>query len=234
MSQTLASPSPTLRLTDRFVRILHATLLGLGLTVACVALLVLLSEKLAAPAAAPVTTAQPAAEEQLSGHLQFVAEAIARRYRVAKPAVEDIVGMAADAAHAARLDPLLILAVIGVESGFNPYAESPFGAQGLMQIIGRFHTDKFQPTPDGLALLDPAVNITVGAKILREYLQATGDLNAALKRYGGESDTSGFGYASRVHAERQRLEQIVRRAPSAVATAPADRRPDASASRAAS
>jgi soluble lytic murein transglycosylase-like protein len=222
MSQTLALPQPTLRLADRCFRILHATLLGLGLFVSCFALLALLSAKLgdtelpslgsATPSAKLSATQASATEGQLPGHLKAVADAIARRYRVALPAVEDIVSMAEAAAHAARLDPLLVIAIIGVESGFNPYAESPFGAQGLMQIIGRFHTDKFQPTPDGFALLDPAVNIQVGTKILSEYLQATGDLNAALKRYGGESETSGFGYPDKVHAEHQRLQQIIQRA----------------------
>ncbi len=147
----------------------------------------------------------------LTKEFRSVVIAISKRYRVAQSAVEDIVIKTESAAHAARLDPLLVLAVIGVESGFNPYAESPFGAQGLMQIIGRFHTDKFSPTPDGLALLNPKTNIDVGVRILREYLNSTGDINAALKRYGGESDASGIGYADRVHAERQRLAQFILR-----------------------
>lgn len=221
MSQSVIVLHPAQRLADLTLRTLHASLLGIGLVVSLTICASLLTGELPISArqfieslvsdsdqdAAPTVVSPVAIENPLAGNLQAVADGIARRYRVARPAVEDIVRTAEITALGARLDPLLVLAVIGVESRFNPYSESPFGAQGLMQIIGRFHTDKFSPTPDGAALLDPETNIRVGVKILREYLQRTGDLDAALKLYGGESETSGFGYAERVFAERERLLQ---------------------------
>jgi soluble lytic murein transglycosylase-like protein len=225
MSQTLVLPHPAQRLADFTFRALHASLLAVGVAVTLIAVTTLHTSELSAtlrqwmvatlftlePADTEEGAATPPAATGLTGPLQIVAETIARRYRIAQPAVEDIVRMAETTARRARLDPLLVLAVIGVESRFNPYAESTFGAQGLMQIIGRFHTDKYAPTPDGFALLDPETNIRVGVLILQEYLRRTGDLDAALKLYGGETDSSGFGYADKVHAERERLQQALQR-----------------------
>jgi soluble lytic murein transglycosylase-like protein len=222
MTQNIASPYHALPLVGFSVRALHASLLVVGFVMT----LLTAASFLAGGPPAGVTrlieyvlsfkdasraesTPQLAAEtpSSLPGNLQTVADAIARRYRVAQPAVADIVRLADISAREARLDTLLVLAVIGVESRFNPYSESTFGAQGLMQVIGRFHTDKYQPTANGLALLDPETNIRVGAQILREYLNRTGDLNDALRLYGGETENSGIGYADKVRAERERLKQ---------------------------
>ena len=109
------------------------------------------------------------------------------------------------------VNPLLIVAVIGVESGFNPFAESAMGAQGLMQIIPRFHLDK---VPDGAGdrpFLDPAINIRIGVNVLEEAIRRRGGLVAGLQYYAGSSDPEGT-YASKVLAEKERLEHATRRA----------------------
>ena len=106
--------------------------------------------------------------------------------------------------------PALILAVAAVESKFNPVAESAFGAKGLMQIIPRFHPEKLAEHGGPDALLDPEVNIDVGAQILREYLRRFGETEAALQMYAGASDEPGTAYAAKVLAERARLEQLLR------------------------
>ena len=111
-----------------------------------------------------------------------------------------------------RIDPLLILAIIGIESGFNPFAESALGARGLMQVIPRFHMDK---VPAGLGsrhLFDPAVNIRVGVGVLEEAIRRRGGLVPGLQQYAGSSDTEG-GYANKVLAEKARMEKAVRRNP---------------------
>lgn len=223
MSQAEIILSPFQRFAEFALRALHATLLVIGFAVTLLFATSSFSGEWPAavrdyiaritaddrqPDGIPGT---PAAEEELPANLQVMADVLARRYRVARPAVEDIVQRVDTAARSARIDPLLVLAVIGIESRFNPYAESPFGAQGLMQIIGRFHTDKFTPSSDGQALLDPETNIRVGVKILREYLQRTGDLETALRLYGGEAEGSGLGYADRVQAEKERLLQLAQR-----------------------
>jgi len=105
----------------------------------------------------------------------------------------------------------LILAVAAIESRYNPVAESFLGAKGLMQIIPRYHQDKLREHGGDSALLDPEVNIQVGAQILREYLKRFGETQAALQMYGGAFDEPTSQYANKVLTERSRLEQTVQR-----------------------
>ena len=144
---------------------------------------------------------------------QVLAEFLAKRYRVSRESLERFVRLAYAAGHSTRVDPLLILAVMAVESNFNPIAESVMGAKGLMQIIPQYHQDKLRSPHGGeLNVLDPEINIVAGAKVLREYATRTGeDLAAALRLYGGVGPDLEHSYPSRVLSERQRLEQIIRR-----------------------
>jgi len=137
---------------------------------------------------------------------------LARRYRVASDATVDLVGEAYTVGRAVGLDPLLILAVISVESRFNPIAESDMGAKGLMQVIPRFHSEKLAVHGGADAVLDPKTNILVGAQILKEYIRLAGGLEAGLQMYNGAADDPAQAYAQKVIAERQRLEQTLRAA----------------------
>ena len=139
-------------------------------------------------------------------------EFLAKRYRIAEQAVASYVAAAYRAGAEHRVDPALILAVVAVESKFNPVAESVFGAKGLMQIIPRFHYDKLAEHGGSDALLEPEVNIEVGTRILREYLSRHGDLESALQVYAGAADEVGAQYSAKVIAERQRIEQTLLRA----------------------
>ena len=71
-----------------------------------------------------------------------------------------------------KLDPTLILAVMAVESGFNPFAQSPVGAQGLMQVMTGVHSDKYENFGGKLAAFDPVTNLRVGVKVLQECITA--------------------------------------------------------------
>jgi soluble lytic murein transglycosylase-like protein len=135
---------------------------------------------------------------------------LARRYRVAGDATVDLVSESYAVGRAVGLDPLLILAVISVESRFNPIAESDMGAKGLMQVIPRFHTEKLAVHGGADAVLDPKTNILVGAQILKEYIRLAGGLEAGLQMYNGASYDPSQGYAQKVIAEKQRLEQALR------------------------
>ncbi|MDP5240188.1 transglycosylase SLT domain-containing protein [Uliginosibacterium sp. 31-16] len=144
----------------------------------------------------------------LSVGLNRVSTTIAKRYRVSPIVVESLVKAAQREGQANGIDPLLILAVITVESGFNPFSESVLGAQGLMQIIPRFHADKIAADKGAVALFDPAENIRVGAMILKAYQRSTGSVEAALQLYGGASGDSEMAYSAKVLQELDRLRQV--------------------------
>ena len=139
-----------------------------------------------------------------------VSEFIAKRYRVAPDATAGFVATAYRAGFEWKVDPLLILAVMAVESRYNPVAESNMGAKGLMQVIPKFHPEKLAEHGGESALLDPHVNIQVGAQILREYMRRVGETETALQMYAGAIDEPTSGYAFKVLAERSRLEQILK------------------------
>jgi soluble lytic murein transglycosylase-like protein len=141
-----------------------------------------------------------------------VAEFIAKRYRVAEDAAAGFVDIAYRAGEQHRVDPLLILAVMAIESRYNPVAESSMGAKGLMQIIPKYHPEKLPEHGGEQALLDPEVNILVGARILREYLRRFGETETALQMYAGAFDEPTSQYSGKVLAEKARLLQVLARA----------------------
>lgn len=141
-----------------------------------------------------------------------VADFIAKRYRVADQAVAGFVSTAYRAGRRFAVDPLLILAVMAVESRYNPVAESNVGAMGLMQVLPKFHLDKLSEHGGEDALLDPEVNIQVGTQILREYLKRFGETETALQMYAGAIDEPTSQYSNKVLAERARLKQIQQQA----------------------
>ncbi len=152
-----------------------------------------------------------AADSAQSPDQRAVTEFIAKRYRVSQDAVAGFVATAYRAGGEFKLDPLLILAVMAVESRYNPVAESNLGAKGLMQVIPKFHLEKLLEHGGESALLVPDVNIQVGAQILREYLQRFGETETALQMYGGAFDEPTSQYARKVLNERVRLEQELQR-----------------------
>ncbi|MDO9216728.1 MAG: transglycosylase SLT domain-containing protein [Lacisediminimonas sp.] len=155
-------------------------------------------------AVALVAKPAPAHSEQLR-----VSSWIAKRYRVATDAAGMLVGATYSTAREMHLDPLLILAVIAIESRFNPFAESPVGAKGLMQVMANIHRDKFQPLGGVQAALNPVANIKVGATILKEYVNRSGSLEGGLKMYvGAGNNETDSGYGSKVIAEYNRLKEV--------------------------
>jgi len=154
-------------------------------------------------------TAAAVAEED--PEQRALTEFIAKRYRVAEQAITGIVSSAYRAGAEHRVDPLLILAVVAVESRFNPVAESVFGAKGLMQVLPKYHREKLSEHGGETALLKPEVNIQVGTQILREYLRRSGETEGALQMYLGGADESASLYTGKVLAERARLKQLAER-----------------------
>jgi soluble lytic murein transglycosylase-like protein len=151
---------------------------------------------------------------QAEARRRALADYLGRRYRVAPEAVADLVAAAFAVGHATDVDPLLILAVISVESRFNPIAESEYGARGLMQVVPRFHLERLAHHGGEATLLEPHTNMLVGAQILDEYVRRTGSLEAGLQLYGGAAEDPDKGYAQRVLLEQRRLRQVLHSVPS--------------------
>ena len=141
---------------------------------------------------------------------QILVKYLSRRFLIAADATERMVGAAYRASREVGLDPLLVLAVISVESRFNPIAESVMGAKGLMQIIPRFHPAKVTAVGGEDALWDPENNIEVGTRILQEYVYRTGTLEAGLQFYNGAYWDGSAQYAQKVMSERSRLLEALR------------------------
>lgn len=86
-------------------------------------------------------------------------------------------------ANRAGLDPDLVMSVIEVESGFEPYAISRSGAQGLMQVMPFWKAELGRPEDN---LTDVATNLRYGCAILAYYLSMeSGAVEPALARYNG-------------------------------------------------
>ncbi len=194
-----------------------------------------LSPQQAAPAVVAAAPAQPQAAaphavevanddkaHRVTRQQKYVTDWLSRRYRVAGDAANMLVTTAYNTAHEIKLDPLLILAVMAIESGLNPFAESPMGAQGLMQVMSKVHSDKFEEVGGKQAALNPVANIRVGAQILKDYVTRTGSVEGGLKTYvgaGAFDDDSGYG--NKVMAEYNRLKQVARGKNVPIYTAPA-------------
>lgn len=140
-----------------------------------------------------------------------VAMWIAKKYRVAPEPVAALVAEAYEVGQANKLDPTLILAVMAIESSFNPFAQSAVGAQGLMQVMTEIHSDKYQNFGGQYAAFDPKSNLRVGVKVLQECIARAGSVQAGLKWYVGAANLPGDGgYAEKVLAEHARLYQVAK------------------------
>jgi len=164
-----------------------------------------------APAAEGADDVQPvsaAVSTTLNSLQKNVADHVSRRHRVAKVAVEQYLTDIYAAASRYKIDPLLMVALISVESAFNPTAESAWGAQGLTQVIPKYHPEKLAQFGPEATLLDPTTSIFVGAQVLREYIRATGSVEGGLQRYVGSIEDPDQIYSNKVMAEYRRLAAV--------------------------
>ncbi len=134
---------------------------------------------------------------------------ISRRYKVAPEPVGALVQEAWSVSKRAGLDPTLILAIMAVESSFNPFAQSSVGAQGLMQVMTRVHDDKYTAFGGSHAAFDPIANLRVGVQVLKECIARAGSVQEGLRYYVGAAllDSDG-GYAARVMAEQAHMRNV--------------------------
>lgn len=117
---------------------------------------------------------------------EVVTRYLAAEYRQPPEAVRTYVDLAWHEAKKHRdVEPELLLAVMQKESSLRPTVSSRYGAQGLMQVVPRWHPEKLFARE---SLYDPTVNVRVGAQILQEYIAAAGGaLDVALAKYSGNA-----------------------------------------------
>jgi hypothetical protein len=138
-----------------------------------------------------------------------VAQWLSRRYKVAPEPIGRLVQEAWALGNRVGLDPTLILAVVAVESRFNPFAQSNVGAQGLMQVVTRVHDDKYDAFGGTHAAFDPVTNLRVGVQVLKECISRAGSLSAGLSHCAGAANLpDDGGYSARVLMEQRNLRNV--------------------------
>ena len=137
---------------------------------------------------------------------RIVAEFFEKKYKLDRKQIQEYVSNTVLIAKEVNIDPILLLAVMSVESNFNPHSKSQAGAEGLMQVMTSMHTDKYALYGGPTDAIKPEVNIRVGAYILKNLIATGGSLRNGLKYYVGAAnlDHDG-GYADKVMAERNQL-----------------------------
>jgi soluble lytic murein transglycosylase-like protein len=157
-------------------------------------------------AVARATAADPAG---LTKEQAAVASWLSRRYRVAPEPISRLVQEAWNVGQRARLDPTLILAIMAIESSFNPFAQSSVGAQGLMQVMTKVHDDKYEAFGGNFAAFDPVTNLRVGVQVLKECIRRAGSVEAGLRYYVGAALLpDDGGYADKVMYEQSHLKRV--------------------------
>lgn len=134
-----------------------------------------------------------------------ILEELGREHNVSTEEMTTIWNAIISEEEAKDIDPLLMLAIIQQESGFDRTARSYVGALGLTQVMPQIHRKKIR---DGESLTNPTVSVRVGAQVFNEYLaRENGNVNRALQRYNGSLKDKKQRYAQRVLAKKNRLEQ---------------------------
>lgn len=150
-----------------------------------------------------------ALDNNLMGSIQnqrAVADFYEKKYKLDRAKIEEYVSNTILIAKEVNIDPVLLLAVISVESNFNPNTKSQAGAEGLMQVMTAVHKDKYAIYGGAAEAVKPEVNIRVGAYILKYLIATAGSLRNGLKYYVGAANAEDDGgYADKVLAERNRL-----------------------------
>lgn len=135
---------------------------------------------------------------------------LSKKYRVAPEPLSVLVAEAFEIGERIQLDPTLILAVMAIESRFNPFAQSPVGAQGLMQVMTKIHSDKYENFGGRFAAFDPVTNLRVGVSVLQECIAKNGSEAGGLRCYVGASKLPhDGGYTDKVMAEHQRMRNLI-------------------------
>lgn len=159
------------------------------------------------PTAAERSTATPI--QQLSSDQVAVTHWLSRKYNISPEPLGALVSEAWTVGERSQISPTLILAVMAIESRFNPFASGTSGAMGLMQIEPEAHTQALTPFGGRLAAFDPLTNLRVGTRYLQGLIHDAGTLEGALSMYAEASgQVNNTQYVDRVLAEQKLLDNI--------------------------
>lgn len=132
-----------------------------------------------------------------------------------------LAGVIYEEAKRASLDPLLVLAVIAVESGFDHLAESNRGARGLMQLRpSTLRREAARSKLGGGDPEDPILNVRAGVRYFARLMEAFGSTDVALMAYNagpnrilrflreeGDIPDRFFSYPERIREEHGKLKR---------------------------
>jgi soluble lytic murein transglycosylase-like protein len=143
--------------------------------------------------------------EQLS-----VTHWLSRKYRVSAEPLAALVTEAWTVSENSQVPPTLILAVIAVESNFNPFAQRSESNRGLMQVDSLSQQDTLSRFGGPLSVFDPLTNLRVGSRVLQGFIQETGSIENGVRAYAQTSpQAADASYTERVLAEYKLLERLI-------------------------
>lgn len=168
-------------------------------------------QELASPVAAPAQAVKIEPPRRLDPRQARAAAWVSKRFHIAQEAAEHITREVFKSAKAHNFDPLLMLAIIGVESRYNPLAESSVGAMGLTQALPEFHPDKIAVISRREGhILNISDNIEFGSRVFGEYNRRfKGDSTLALQQYNGSLDDPRRAYSRKVLELRAQIAKSV-------------------------
>jgi len=138
-----------------------------------------------------------------------VTSALSRRYRVSPEPLAALVKEAWALGERTQIPATLLLAIMAVESKFNPFTSGTQGAMGLMQIDPDAHVSELAPFGGRLAVFDPLTNLRIGTRLLQDLMLQSETIEEALRQYAaasGQSDETL--YVERVLNEQRLLEKL--------------------------
>lgn len=167
------------------------------------------SSLLETPETTPASRSTAAPIQNLSSDQVAVTRWLSSKYKVSPEPLAALVSEAWALGERSQIAPTLILAVMAIESRFNPFASGSQGGLGLMQIEPEAHTSALSPFGGRLAAFDPLTNLRLGTRLLQGLIQDANTLEDALRLYAlasgqGHNDQ----YVDRVLAEQKLLDNI--------------------------
>jgi len=146
---------------------------------------------------------------------------LSRKYRVSAAPLRALVAEAWTLGGRSQLPPSLILAIMAVQSRFNPFASGNPGQVGLMQIELQAHAEVLAQFGGPLSAFDPLANLRLGVRHLQGLIQQTDTQEEALALYGLSSGYTDEGqFVDRVLAEQLLIEKSFEKAALTVRVGP--------------